>query len=109
MEMDNSNLRTIQIDELGILQEAISKLKIMLQFWLRLQAYRILIAPSHLLWVQTLLVYLNNQIRHTLTLLQEIIYTIQIHLKIIVPIDTTTRAILDRWGKGVRGFTLNLS
>ena len=81
----------------------------MLQFWLPLQAYRILVALSHLLWVQTLLVYLNNQIQHTLTLLQEIIYMIQIYLKIILPIDTTTRAIPDRWRNVIRGFTLNLS
>ena len=72
----------------------------MIQFWLPPQACRILIALSHLLWVQTLPVYLNIQIQHMQNLLQEITYTIQTYLKMILPIDATTRAILERWRKG---------
>ncbi|XP_009466296.1 PREDICTED: adenomatous polyposis coli protein-like, partial [Nipponia nippon] len=52
---------------------------------LELFAYRILIVLSPLIQVQALLVYLNNQTRHTLTLLQEIVYMTQIYLKIVLP------------------------
>ena len=42
-------------------------------------------ALIHLCWVRTLLLYLSNQIRHMLSLSQEIIHMPQMYLKIILP------------------------
>ena len=49
-----------------------------------LVSYGILIGLSHLIWVQALLAYLNNQIQYTLTLLQDILTMIMISLRILL-------------------------
>ena len=49
-----------------------------------LVSYGILIGLSHLIWVQALLAYLNNQIQYPLTLLQDILTMIRISLRILL-------------------------
>ena len=73
-----------------------------------LVSYGILIGLSHLVWVQALLAYLNNQIQYPPTLLQDILTMIRISLRILLLYLHNYLSNIGYVEKGIQVFTPDL-